>query len=307
MKVFSGTSHFCILAVITTCFGISSCANTDDSSNNAFSGAPVSVVHPRRVAMTEYIQLTATTVFLSQEIVRSTVQGYVRKSFRKLGDAVKSGEPLFQLQTREASALAQTPNDTGKNRFTSAITINAASSGILSEVDHFEGDFVSEGDRIAVVANPSSMVILLHAPYQYTKYITKGVRCIIDIPGRTPAEGTVLRSIPSVDMTSQTQSYIIQCTETTLPENLNVAVKIPVRSVQNAVAVPKRAVLSNETQDEFWVMTMLDDSTAVKRDIRKGIENDSLVQVLDPVLTVRDEVVSDGGYGLPDTAHVAIQ
>jgi hypothetical protein len=71
--------------------------------------------------------------------------------------------------------------------------------------------------------------------------------------------------------------------------------------------MPKSAVMSNETQDRFWIMKLIDDSTAVRFDIRKGIENDSLVQIVRPRLDPNDRIVSEGAYGLPDTARVTLR
>jgi len=72
------------------------------------------------------------------------------------------------------------------------------------------------------------------------------------------------------------------------------------------VGVPQSAVMSDETQETFWIMKLVNDSTAVRFDAVKGIENDSLVQIVRPTLRPDDRVVSDGAYGLPDTAAVSI-
>jgi hypothetical protein len=75
----------------------------------------------------------------------------------------------------------------------------------------------------------------------------------------------------------------------------------------NAVALAKSAIITNETESEFWVMKLLNDSTAVKLDIKKGIQTDSLVQVLDPVLSLNDRFITEGAYGLPDTVKIVIK
>ncbi len=64
--------------------------------------------------------------------------------------------------------------------------------------------------------------------------------------------------------------------------------------------------MSNETLDKFWIMKLIDDTTAVRNDITKGIENDNFVQVLKPELNMTDRIISDGAYGLPDTAKVVL-
>jgi hypothetical protein len=56
----------------------------------------------------------------------------------------------------------------------------------------------------------------------------------------------------------------------------------------------------------FWIMKLINDSTAVRENIHKGIETDSLVQILSPRLNKSDRVISSGAYGLPDTSKIEI-
>jgi multidrug efflux pump subunit AcrA (membrane-fusion protein) len=91
-----------------------------------------------------------------------------------------------------------------------------------------------------------------------------------------------------------------------LPENLNVNARIPLRTIKDAIVLPKTAVLSNETLDQFWIMKLIDDQTAVRVDINKGIENDSLVQIIKPELSLTDRIVTEGAFGMPDTSKVVI-
>ena len=53
-------------------------------------------------------------------------------------------------------------------------------------------------------------------------------------------------------------------------------------------------------------MKLINDTTALRVDIQKGVENDSLVQILSPKLSTEDRIVKTGAYGLPDTAKVEI-
>ena len=91
-----------------------------------------------------------------------------------------------------------------------------------------------------------------------------------------------------------------------LPENLNVNARLPLRTIKDALVLPVGSIQSNETQDTFWIMKLVNDSTAVRIDINKGIEMDSLVQIKSPEFDVTDYIISDGAYGLPDTAKVLI-
>ena len=66
-------------------------------------------------------------------------------------------------------------------------------------------------------------------------------------------------------------------------------------------------LITNVTQDSFWVMKLINDTTAVKINITRGIENDSVVQILNSNLKPDDKIILSGAYGLPDTAKVEIK
>jgi uncharacterized NAD(P)/FAD-binding protein YdhS len=73
-----------------------------------------------------------------------------------------------------------------------------------------------------------------------------------------------------------------------------------------AVSVPRTAVLTNETQDDFWVMKMIDSNTAVKIPIKKGIETQDRIEIISPAFSPNDKILIAGNYGLPDSAKVKI-
>jgi len=73
-----------------------------------------------------------------------------------------------------------------------------------------------------------------------------------------------------------------------------------------AISLPRAAVLSDETQTNFWVMKMADSVTAVKIPIKKGIETRERIEILSPVFSANDKIILSGNYGLPDTARVSI-
>jgi len=75
----------------------------------------------------------------------------------------------------------------------------------------------------------------------------------------------------------------------------------------NANVISKGAVLANETQTEFWVMKMINDTVAVKVGIKKGLENSDKVEITSPSFLKTDRFLLTGNYGLPDTAKVTIK
>ncbi|MCL4547823.1 MAG: efflux RND transporter periplasmic adaptor subunit [Bacteroidetes bacterium] len=293
---------------------LSSCGGGSDKTSDETNGSPVLVATPSLRNMNNYLQLNANTIFQKKEIVRATFQGFIVKFFKKIGDGVNAGDEILQIQTKESSADGKMDINLGKDSikgkdsFKGIVTIRAKTSGVFTEQNHNIGDFVTDGEQIAVISDPSSIVIQLNVPYQFVSSVKLGSACAIDLPDGKSMSGIISKVLPSVDQASQTQTYLIRLSQSgNLPENLNVIVKIPVQSFSNALTVPKLALMTDETQSKFWVMKLINDSTAVKVIVGKGIENDSVVQLLDNNLTKDDRIVSEGAFGLPDTAKVLIR
>jgi hypothetical protein len=84
-------------------------------------------------------------------------------------------------------------------------------------------------------------------------------------------------------------------------------VKIIKGSKARATLLPKSAVLANETETEFWVMKLINDTIAIKVPITKGFENSEEVEIISPEFLQTDRIIFTGNYGLPDTARVKIK
>jgi len=124
----------------------------------------------------------------------------------------------------------------------------------------------------------------------------------------TILEGYIQSALPTVDSIAQTQRYIIKVkTDKLIPENLIAKVQLIKQQVANATLLAKPAVLSNEEQTEFYIMQLINDSTAVKTNIKKGIESGNDIQILEPALNDSDKIILTGNYGLNDTAKIKIE
>lgn len=296
-----------ILVLWLLAIGFFSCGDSAAPAEHYPTGTPVEVVHPKHTDLTEFIDLNANTVFLRKETVRATFQGFIENTFKNIGDEVKSGDTLLLIKTKESAADDSLRLNLGDDTFQGFVKLRARSNGVLTALNYHSGDFVSDGEEIAIISDPSSLRISLNVPYQYVRKIRRDKQCNIFLPDGTMQPAFIQKVIPSVGAASQTQTFLLKMSDgVSLPENLNVNARVPLRTVKDAMTVPRNAVMSNETLDQFWIMKLLDDSTAFRVDIRRGIENDSLVQIIYPELNISDLVISDGAFGLPDTARVTI-
>ena len=129
----------------------------------------------------------------------------------------------------------------------------------------------------------------------------------LELPDGTRLNGTVSSMLPHIDSASQTQAVLIKPVASgAIPQNLIAKVRILKAQRIDAVSLPKSAILTNESQTEFWVMKMIDSVTAIKVSVIKGMETKDRVEIRSPQFTAGDKILVMGNYGLGDTAKVKI-
>lgn len=282
--------------------------NTATSEKEATVITPVTVVQITYKPVTETIDLPAVTAFINKNIVRSTTSGTVESTSINLGDNVKKDQLLYIVRTREASAISNSLKGDSTFSFKGRINIIAPKEGVISSVSHQNGDFVQEGDDLAVISEQNSLVFILDTPFEFVKYVEKNRTCKILLPDDQIINGNITGRLPEMDTQAQTVRYVIRpAFSGHLPANLNAIVSIIKGSRPKSAILPKSAVLSNETQTDFWVMKLINDTTAIKVPVTKGYENKDEIEIAGPEFLQTDRLILTGSYGLPDTARVIIK
>jgi hypothetical protein len=255
--------------------------------------------------MVTYIELSATSTFLFKATIKAPVTGYVDNMVINPGDAIEKNQLLFTIKTKEAFAIM---DDSLSNlNFKGIVSVKAAIAGLISSIEHPKGDFVTEGDELCQVAVPESVVFILDVPFESAGSIRLNTPCEITLPNNQVINGIIKSRLPSMASSSQTQRFIVRLSEPEgLPENLVSKIKILKESVKNAVSLPKTSILTDETMQSYWVMKLINDSTAVKVPVTTGIREEEYVQIILPVFKASDLFLTSGNYGLGDTAFVKV-
>ncbi len=269
---------------------------------------PVTITSPVKGNLSETVELNAVSAFLLKSYVKSSSTGYLTEVNAVLGKYVNKGDLLFVLKTKESQSLGNTISklDTSLH-FSGVITIKAPGTGYISQINYRAGDYVQDGEQMAVITDTRSFVFLLDLPYELKPYLSINQNLQLKLPDGTVLDGRVSNAMPTVDAVSQTQSFVISVNSVKqIPENLIAKVSLIKNAKTNTISLLKSAVLTDETQSEFWVMQLIDSVTAVKVPIKKGLENANSVEIISPSLNPGDKFLLTGNYGLPDTAKVTI-
>lgn len=269
---------------------------------------PVTITHINGNPIAEYIELNATSTFLLKNYVKSNANGYLQSANVMPGQAVSRGQVLFSVKTKEAQSIGNAVNLLDSSfKFTGTNIIRAGARGYITQLNHQAGDYVQDGEQLAVISDMNSFVFIMELPFELKPYASVGKTVELLLPDGTLLSGKISSAMPTVDAISQTQSMVIKVNaRQAIPENLIAKVRIAKTVKNNSVSLPKAAVLTNEMQSDFWIMKMIDSTTAVKVPVKKGIESEDQVEILSPLLTSKDEILLSGNYGLPDTAKVII-
>ena len=301
----------CLLLGMVGLMCFAGCKSNDSpvDSEPAEVRTPVTVTSVTYQPLQDFIELNATSTYLQKDFVKSNLNGYIQKANIKYGDYVNRGQILFTLKTKEAQAIGNEVDQLDPNfKFSGVNTIHADASGYVMEINHQAGDYVQDGEQLAVINDSKSFVFTMNVPYQYKQYVPVGKEVQLTLPDGEHLMATVRSSLPIMDSVSQTQAISLTVNPPhSIPMNLIATVKIVKSSKTSAAALDKKAVLSDESLNDFWVMKMINDSTAIKVPVITGIEIGDKVEIDSPQFSPNDKILLTGNYGLGDTALVKIQ
>lgn len=286
---------------------INSCKNGNQGTEQV---AQISTINVATVSILQgdiqqNIRLNGKIIYLKKTAVVSPISGYILKISANYGDLVQKNSILFEIQTKENKALENMNVSLAK---TGIIEVLAPSNGIISEMNMNQtGMYIAEGAVLCTITESNNFLAQVNVPFEFNQLIEMAKTCKVFLPDESIINGEVVRILPTINESSQTQNVLIKLnTDRRLPENLNLQVQFVGSTHKESFLVPREALLTNETQSEFWLMKMVHDSLAVRVVVKKGLENDSLIEVTSSELSSKDIVITEGAYGLGDSIVVNI-
>lgn len=299
--------NFLLFYILIAVF-FTSCKETTVPEKPIDVRVPVTLTTIDTLGIESYSDLNATATYLVKNTIKANATGYLNSVNVATNDLVTTGKELFSIKTREAKVLGNTINKIDPSlQFGGAIRVRSNTTGIVTMVNVQQGDYVQDGDVLVTINDTKSFAILLSMPFELKKYIAVGKQLAVTLPDATTRTATVQKFSPTVDATSQTQNVVLKINgKQDIPENLIVKVRINKGSNSKTISLPKSAVLSDETETNFWIMKMINATTAIKVPIKKGIQTENKIEIVSPVLTHEDKILLTGNYGVADTIKVKV-
>ena len=299
---------FPVLGVLTLL--MASCKGTN---NNA--PAPKKAAIEIKTAMVEvrsireYQDFNGVTQYQKKERLRADITGYISSLPFERGDRVQRGATFATVRTKEQNALAEAVKiDSSLAQFAKPLPIITNATGIITQLNVVKGDYVAEGDILAVIAQPKTLVVRVNVPFSDKNGVEVGTPCQVMVPNqKADVINTEITSrLPMIDSVNQTQTFLIALPDQQLPERLNVQVRTVLRQDSTALSIPHDALQTNELMTDFWVMKVFNDTLAVKEEVLPLLQNDSVVQINSTKVKRGDRVVTEGSYQMQDSTRVKI-
>jgi biotin carboxyl carrier protein len=285
-----------------------SCKKQETISKGLEVIVPVTVTHIDTTSIDDFEEVSGTVSYITKTPVKSNITGYITSVSIKTNDLISRGKTLFTIKTKEALALGNDVNKLDPNlHFGKAVAIQSSTNGYVTAMNIEKGNYVQEGDILAIINDLERYGVIINVPFELKKYITLNSTLSVYLPDGRIISSTVKQFIPSVDVGSQMQSVFLKIdTKENLPENLIVSVRIPKSQKASLISLPKTAILSDEIETEFWTMKLINDSTAVKIPVQIGIKNQERTEIIAPKFDLKDQFLTSGNYGVGDTLKVKI-
>ena len=298
-----------ILWMATVFLAASGCKQDPGKSIVSMSRLPrpnVTVTTPTKENKFIYTTFQAVSCYLQPVNFRARTSGIVTTVFIRPGDEIKIHQPLFIVKPMEMSAMEGAGN-LSDNLINSRDTIFSDQLTFTNQVLVQEGDYVQPGSLLATAFKEKSLAAVTYVPFSEVPFIKKNSPCTVEIPGKHNVSSYFQKQLFLADNITQTQPYVVPLPpKLKIAGNMNLLVKFKMKEIRDGIFLPRKAILTNEEETLFWIMKMVDDTTAVKVPVTLGWQGKKQIQILSSRIGITDKVITEGAYGLPDTAYVKI-
>ena len=186
--------------------------------------------------------------------------------------------------------------------------IRSPISGVVTDRPLFAGETAATGTTLITVMDTSALIAKLHIAQNQAQQLAVGGPASLTVPGvADPVKAKVSLISPALDPGSTTVEVWLRVENSrgALRAGTPVHASIQGRTIQNALTIPREAVLATPDGSSKYVMVIAPDSTAKKKTVTVGIQNADDAQILSGIST-SDMVITTGAYGLDENTKVKI-
>jgi Tfp pilus assembly protein PilP len=283
------------------------CQQTETNEDTLESSkAQVKVTSIRKGILPDYLSVTGKTVYYNKNTIVAPINGYVTKVLTEQGDHIKKGNLLFEMQTKEAFAMQK--NDSLAKQY-GIIKITAPDNGFITTLNVVkQGVYIDQGSAMCTIIGANNLKIIAEVPFEYGQYAKVGKHCKIVLPDNTHIDAIFTKALPQMNEISQTMQLQANInTNLFIPEKMIVKILIDKNTSKTTTQIlPKSCIMTDALMSKFWVMKILNDSTAIEVPVETGTQTHDSTEICSPIFNDTDLFINEGAYGLEDTVSIKI-
>jgi multidrug efflux pump subunit AcrA (membrane-fusion protein) len=331
MKNLIMTSTMC-LAIIAGGCGKKTGSEEEGGGEHAKATVTVKATTVRRGDMAVTIRATGKVDALRKQKLFSPVAGRVSSLTALEGVSVKPGDILAVIQTKESQAsimgaeslLRSASTDEQKvearralelaKASVNSVAIRASVSGIVSTRSISEGELVAENAELFTVIDLTTLMFVADVPARDLPSLALGQRCSIVLQslGAKPLMAEIEAINPQSDALSQTVRVRLKlltedpAKRKLLKTDMIGDVTITTGVLKGAFIVPKAALLRNDENNSYAIVTFTRDSLSVSVPVEVRGMTDSTVAIGNHSLKEGMKVIIEGQYALADSTRITV-
>lgn len=311
---------------------VSACGNgADEGEEDETTVAPVVEVKIDSVRsgnIPEIIAATGMTKVLRQESISSPIDGKVT-SLRVLeGDAVKQGQVIAVVATKEALAAvtgaellrsrAQTAEEKTRaeaafalaQRNNTTLEIQAPFDGVIVARALNEGEFVTVGGALATIIDLRSLYFFARLPARDLSRLKLGQEATVSFQSwpekfyHCKVENIQPQIDPVAQMAEVRLRFLTPAAE--LRSEMFGSAGIVIGNHPNALLVPDKAVLRDDETGIYTIVEAAGDSIGVIHEAKIGVETPETVEISGDGFHSGMHIIVEGHYGLADSTRIRV-
>jgi RND family efflux transporter MFP subunit len=204
---------------------------------------------------------------------------------------------LAEVQSQHAEALVNL----------GYATITSPISGVVQSVLAQDGDLAMPGKPIVKIINPTALKAQFKVIESDLARIGPGTKVLLTLPGAVsgPVETSVSKVLPALDPVARSATVEVRIPSDVvkslnLMPGMSAEASFILEEREDALVIPKKAVVEEKGSSYVYVVV---DNKAVKKTVKKGIEDESKVEVPEG-LEEGDLVITTGLNELYDGREV---
>jgi HlyD family secretion protein len=286
---------------------------------------PVRVAVVARRTLAETVTAPGHTAALALEKIRPPFAGRLTELSVTDGDAVRAGQPVGTIVSRESEAALNGAREMDRQARTDAEKADASRAVALAErglvrapilapatgtvVAHsaVRGDRVSEDQELLTIADAASWIFQADLAQSDLTRIRPGQAVAVELAGRSERlAGTVHDVLPGANAADYTVPVRVDLAalRAQLPIGLFGTARITVAERRNVPVVPEAALMRDDVTGTVRI-AIVDQGHAHWVDVTPGLRSDGVVEILNSKLEAGQTVVVSGQVGLAEGTHVS--